>query len=354
MTKIQNEITAPMPLLDSSGRITEEGWARHPHWRYDRDAIRASRLRIKEWDYYYILSDDLKRGITFTFSDLGYAGLIAMCWLDFEKGRAWQVDTIAPLTLGSLFSGRRGEAAPGPDEGFLFFADSKLSLEFDFSSGVRKIRFRSPVPDIGEGGRGLAGEFVLDQPKGTESMNIATSWERNRRRFYYNRKINCMPAVGKVMVGSREYDFLPESSFAGLDWGRGAWTYVNRWFWSSAGGIADGRSFGFNLGYGFSDRSPASENIVFADGIGHKLGEVVFDFNPDDYMAPWKFSDDEGRLELDFRPVVDRYGAFNLLAVKSVQHQVFGRFSGRIILDDGSEVKLQDFLGFAEDVYNRW
>jgi hypothetical protein len=36
------------------------------------------------------------------------------------------------------------------------------------------------------------------------------------------------------------------------------------------------------------------------------------------------------------------------------QHQVFGRFSGQAVLDDGSTVSFQDLLGFAEKVYNRW
>ena len=93
---MQNEITSPCPLLDDRGHITEEGWARHPYWRYDRTAVKASWLRIKEWDYYYVLSDDLKRGITLTISDLGYAGLMALCWLDFEYNPSnymapWQV-----------------------------------------------------------------------------------------------------------------------------------------------------------------------------------------------------------------------------------------------------------------------
>ena len=99
----QKEIVDSLPLLDSQGQLNEEGWARYPHWTYDRRAIKASWLRVKEWDYYYVLSDDLKKGITFTISDLGYAGLIAICWLDFDTGEFRQVDTIAPLTRGKLF-----------------------------------------------------------------------------------------------------------------------------------------------------------------------------------------------------------------------------------------------------------
>ncbi len=265
----QKEIVDSLPLLDSQGQLNEEGWARYPHWTYDRRAIKASWLRVKEWDYYYVLSDDLKKGITFTISDLGYAGLIAICWLDFDTGEFRQVDTIAPLTRGKLFD-EYGE------NGVLEFKDNKLFLRFEVKSGKRRITFR--VPGLGNT-TSLEGDLLLEDPEGSQSLNIATSWAENRRRFYYNRKINCLPAGGSVLVDGQTYRFAPDTAFGGLDWGRGAWTYVNRWFWSSGSGMLNGKSFGFNLGYGFSDRSPASENILFYNGIGHKLGEVAFHFN---------------------------------------------------------------------------
>ncbi len=342
---IQNEITAPCPLLDDRGHITEEGWARHPYWRYDRTAVKASWLRIKEWDYYYVLSDDLKRGITLTISDLGYAGLMALCWLDFENGTADQVDTIAVLTRGRITSG---------DSGQLEFKDKKLFLRFETGEGCHKLVFSAPslVSSLGEAG--LHGEIDLYQPADLESMNIATSWAEKRKRFYYNRKINGMSASGFVKVGNKEYSFRQETSSGGLDWGRGAWTYRNRWFWGSAGGRVNDKPFGINLGYGFSDRSPASENLLFYDGKVHKLGDVHFEYNPSNYMAPWQMLDDDMRLNLSFVPIVDRFSSVNLALIRSVQHQVFGRFSGRVVLDDGTGLKLDNFLGFAEDVLNHW
>jgi hypothetical protein len=56
---------------------------------------------------------------------------------------------------------------------------------------------------------------------------------------------------------------------------------------------------------------------------------------------------------MDFTPIIDRYGKFDLLFLKSIQHQVFGYFTGKVILDDGTVLDVDRFLGFAEDVYNR-
>jgi len=37
-----------------------------------------------------------------------------------------------------------------------------------------------------------------------------------------------------------------------------------------------------------------------------------------------------------------------------MQHQVCGIFSGKAVLDDGRVLKVDKFLGFAEDVLNWW
>ncbi|HPZ16407.1 MAG TPA: DUF2804 family protein, partial [Sphaerochaeta sp.] len=74
----------------------------------------------------------------------------------------------------------------------------------------------------------------------------------------------------------------------------------------------------------------------------------------DDLMKPWIMKDREGRLDLTFTPIVDRSTLTNVLLIKSVQHQLFGAFSGTVTLDDGTAVTLDGAIGFAEEVYNRW
>lgn len=342
------EITEPRELLDADGRITKEGWARRPHWRYDRSKIRAPWWRIKEWDYYSILSRDGKYGITLTLSDLGYAGLCAVCFLDLEGRHVHQADTLSVLPMG------RTGLGPDSDAGHTAYADSKLALDFEYRPGERVLTFAAPGIRNREGDEGLTGSVTLSQPEGLESVNIATSWAENRRAFYYNRKINCMPASGWFTLGERRYEFDPARDFGALDWGRGRWTYRNRWYWGSASGYVDGHSFGWNVGYGFSDRTPASENALILDGMVHKLDRVEFHMDTTDYMKPWRFSSSDGRFEMDFEPILDRASETNLAVIRSVQHQVFGYFTGTVIPDDGRALKVDRFPGFAEDVLNLW
>ncbi len=142
------------------------------------------------------------------------------------------------------------------DSGITRFKNKTLGLSFEVVDGVRRLVFETQGPARKE----LKGSIHLTQA-GDEDMVIATSWKENPKAFYYNHKINCMDAEGWVTLGNKRYEFMPGTAFAGLDWGRGNWTYKNRWYWGSASGMLGNDSLGWNLGYGFSDRTPALENI---------------------------------------------------------------------------------------------
>ena len=71
-------------------------------------------------------------------------------------------------------------------------------------------------------------------------------------------------------------------------------------------------------------------------------------------MRPWKFTDDESRLDLTFTPFKDRTAQTNLGVIFSEVHQMFGRYAGRVRLEDGTELSVNDLIGFAEEHQARW
>jgi hypothetical protein len=111
---------------------------------------------------------------------------------------------------------------------------------------------------------------------------------------------------------------------------------------------------GFNLGTGFGDTSHATENALILDGKVHKLGNVPFDYTPGEYMKPWHFRDEEGRLDLTFTPFKERVASSNLLVIVSKVHQMFGRYSGTAIADDGEVITIDGLIGFAEEHHAKW
>ncbi|HAP42975.1 MAG TPA: DUF2804 domain-containing protein [Spirochaetaceae bacterium] len=337
----------PGSLLDERGRLTEPGYAFTPVKQYDRKAVKAGRLRIKEWDYYLVTNRDY--GVAITVADNAYMGLASLTLLDFRAGSQVTVSPMLALPLGRL------RMPASSETGDVVCRGKGFEVVFRRVGTVRHLsaRFKNL-----EKGQPVAVDIELfDEPR--DSMVIATPFPKKPTAFYYNRKIIGMRARGEVRYRGETFAFSPEDSFGLLDWGRGVWTYKNTWYWGAGQGLVDGAVFGFNLGYGFGDTSSASENMLFYQGLAHKLDDVTFQIpvdqaGRDDFLKPWRFSSSDGRFEADFTPILDRAALTSLGVLCSDQHQVFGLFNGTATLDDGRVLRLRDFLGFAEKVYNKW
>lgn len=340
----QHEIKSARPLLDGNGNIAEPGYAKKMLSSYKRDDIKASNLRIKEWDYYLINNGHY--ALALTIDNNGYMNMNSISLLDFDTGLNM---TVSPI---QFFPGRYPKLPESSIVGNVELKAKKHHLKFENNGKGKRILF-AHMDKFGEEGPIDAKIELTDEPK--ESIVISTPFNKPAH-FYYNQKINCMRAKGEVKYGSHVYSFNPDDSFAVLDWGRGVWTYHNTWYWGSASYKVNDVPFGWNIGYGFGDTSAASENMLFYDGKAHKISQVKFNIPNDekDFMSPWTFTSDDGRFEMNFLPQLDRAACTNVGIIKSDQHQVFGKFTGKAVLDDGTIVKVEDFPGFAEKVENKW
>ena len=343
---MQHEITSSVPLLDSRGNLTEPGYAKKLLPVYDRKAVRGGFARLKEWDYYYVGNN--RFGVALTVADNSYMGLDSVSFLCFE-GTPWQI-TKSPMRIFPM--GKTGLPATSAD-GVTAIKGKGYELRFTVEEGRRALT--AHMDNFRDAYAIDVDVTLTGEPE--ESMVICTPFAKEGH-FYYNQKINCMRAAGTVKLSSETYTFDPADSFGVLDWGRGVWTYHNTWYWGSASGLANGEPFGFNVGYGFGDTSAATENMLFYKGKAHKLSEVRFNIpmkgKKEDYLKPWTFTSDDGRFEMDFVPIIDRASNTDFKVLKSDQHQVFGRFTGTAVLDDGTHLQIRDFLGFAEKVENKW
>ena len=387
--RAQHEITRAVSLLDENGNLTEPGYARSLLPVYDRSKVKGGLLRLKEWDYYYIGND--KFGVALTIADNSYMGLDSFSFLwfgtspaDASKGSAdaerygsepWEI-TKSPMRILTRGKTNLPETS---EEGVTRIVGKNYFLKFEVTKSANKTK-AGYATDAGmtvetaaytkntvrrltghienfDGDKPLEVAVMLtDEPR--DSMVICTPFDKTGH-FYFNQKINCMAASGYVRIGDERFEFDPSESIGLLDWGRGVWTYQNTWYWGSASGHVDGVPFGFNIGYGFGDTSAASENMLFYNGRAHKLSEVTFNIplgadGTESYMEPWTFTSDDGRFEMDFVPVIDRAADTDFKVLRSNQHQVFGRFTGRAMLDDGTKVNVRDLFGFAEKVHNKW
>lgn len=343
---MQHEIKEVIPLLDAHGDLTQPGYAKKLLPVYQRGRVRGGVTRLKEWDYYYV--GNRRFGVALTIADNSYMGLDSVSFLCFE-GQPWEI-TKSPMRLFPM--GRTGLPATSA-AGVSAVSGKGYALLFQVENGRRVLTAHM---DNFRDGQPIDVHLTLThEPE--ESMVICTPFEK-KAHFYFNQKINCMRASGAVEIGKERYLFEPTDSFAVLDWGRGVWTYKNTWYWGSASGLVDGVDFGFNIGYGFGDTSAATENMLFYRGRAHKLSQVRFCIpmkdGREDYLKPWTFTSDDGRFEMDFVPILDRASNTDFKLLGSDQHQVFGLFSGTVVLDDGSRLRVKELMGFAEKVSNKW
>jgi hypothetical protein len=344
---MQNELTQPGPLLQPNGQLAQVGWARQPILDCNLEASNFyaikpfQRFRIKRWDYYAVFSPE--RFFSATIADLGYAGNLFVYTMDFATGDLHEEGLVVPFGKGVTLP-------RNSTEGNSHFEDARLKLDFSLHPDHRHLSISMPGF---HDGRGIQAEIDLQIPRGYESMNIVIPI--GQKRFYWNRKINCLPASGTVKYGDLTETLDPRTCLGSLDWGRGVWEYQSYWNWASASGyLPDGRSIGLNLGCGFGDLSKAGENAFILDNRIHKLEQVKFDYISGDYMKPWKFTDTEGRLDLVFTPFKDRTATTNLAIITSEVHQMFGRYNGTLITDDGKKIQVKDLIGFAEEHHARW
>jgi hypothetical protein len=113
---------------------------------------------------------------------------------------------------------------------------------------------------------------------------------------------------------------------------------------------------GINLGAGWTDGSGATENGLLINGRLEKLSEdVIFDYDPQHFMEPWKLhSAFSNQVKLTFTPFYERVAKTDLVILRSVVHQMIGRFNGKINSLDGRQFIIEDAIGWAEEHQARW
>ena len=208
----QKRIITSGPLLDKNGTLSQCGYATEAILRYRRSDIKAPPWRIKEWDFYQVSNDNYC--VQFTIGHTSYAGALTVTFFCYDSGLRYDKTATLILPFGSL--NMPSSASKGIEA-----KHAGVGISFDVSPGKRVLRCKT---EADKKTPAMESEIVLSQPYNT-SLVIATPFKEYAQAFYYNEKINCMPAEGYISIGAEHYNFEPESSFGLLDWGRGVWPF---------------------------------------------------------------------------------------------------------------------------------
>ena len=340
---MQNEVNAAVSALDDRGNPQNFGWSRQPVFFYDPSLVWAARRSISESDRYIVFNP--AHIAVFEIRDDGYLGHMGVTIVSIkEKKRITRIfQTVLPL--GSY------DMPSGSQNGAIRYRRKKNSLDFVPMEGkVRIIKVDIPVFAHR---RNLRGKLVLTEPASAESLVTNLPWRDGKNTFRYSRSSPWFTVEGVIQLGTTEIIFSGGNSWGIFDWSRGVRPRSGIRSWASACGLAGNRLVGFSVGYGSIDSEAGTENAFFTDGRLHKLDQVTF-HTPSDWLAPWRFTSNDNRLEMTFSPLQERLDRrqafFHLIA----RRQVCGYFSGKVILDDGDALGFKNLTGFVEQSRTRF
>ncbi len=203
----QQEITKKGKLLDMKGNLAQTGWSRQPvldcnleETHIEKTAAFWQPMRIKVWDYYGFTTPT--HFVSFTVSNVGYIASIFAYVIDFKTGKYTEQTLTVPLAKGA-------HLPRNSDEGETCFDNGKVHLHFSVKKKLRTVsaRWKDFLP-----GKPLNAEIEMKLPSRHESMNIVIPIKG--RRFYFNRKINCIPASGWVEYAGKKIHWIPKLHWA--------------------------------------------------------------------------------------------------------------------------------------------
>src|SRR5512139_1372866 len=207
----QTELTQPSPLLTADGHLTQVGWSRQPLLDCNLENARfyslrfLQRFRIKRWDYYGFTTPD--HFFSATLADLGYAGQVFIYLIDFATGAYHEATLTIPLAKGIVLP-------RNSTEGDSTFDNGKVRLAFRHEADARQIS----VVWQQFAGKDLAADVRLRLKPDHESITIVIPMNITHR-FYYNRKINCLPTEGYLTWVDDRIEFKPSVTLSNLDCG---------------------------------------------------------------------------------------------------------------------------------------
>jgi hypothetical protein len=334
----QHELEDSLPVLDGNGRPVNFGWARSPLLTYDPLLCLAPRRRITESDRYIIFSPT--HLISLEVLDGGYLGYISISLVSFKEKRRTTQSYVIPFSLGVL------NLPNSSEKGSVRIQQKKALVDFILMEGGARI-IKVDIPKFGHH-RHLWGAVVLSAPADFQSIVTNLPWRREKNAFRYSRRSPWYVAEGVMQLSGTEIVFGKGSSWAIFDWNRGVRPRSDIRYWAAACGMSGDRQIAFNVGYGAADSSPGTENAFFVDGRLHKLDQVTFHISPANWLESWRFTSNDNRLEMIFTPNQERFEYNRLFFHSMKRRQVYGTFSGKVILDDGNALEFQNITGIAE------
>ncbi len=337
----EKEIVNLTYLWDKKGNLNPEaiGFARKPLIECN---LSGRFLRKKKWNNWVIFGEEVLFSVSVRHFD--YIAICYVYFLEYETQLHYEKTVTIPLGVGGKLKMPTRVLEP------IHFSNSELMLSIMHHENQTFIKVASDHFDD----EVLKAELVILHSTEDESLNVVVPW--NRQTFHFTAKHHILPTKGSIKLGNRQFEFNEVECFAVHDFGRGVWPRVTTWHWAFASQRIRDKRIGINLGGQWTDGTGITENAIFVNGEMTKIHEdVLFKYDSSNLMKPWyittKFSD---QVMLTFHPFFERVTNTDVKVIKSKTRQFIGYFNGRVKLNDGSFVAIQQMLGSIENYDAKW
>ena len=183
----------------------------------------------------------------------------------------------------------------------------------------------------------------------TQPLRLCTRTGMNG--WTYTQKNAGLMAKGEVSCSLGKFDL--QQALGQHDWSAGFMRRETFWNWASLSGRSSEHGlFGLNVSAGVNETG-FNENGYWINGKRYSLNNVNFIYTRQNLFAPWKISTEDQRLNLQFTPLGSYRECANALFVVSRFQQLFGYFSGSIVLDNGNHLRIEH-AGIVEEHYAKW
>jgi len=334
---MQNEIKSKTLLLNNRGHLNIKGYSTKMNFIYNKDKAKSFPLKLKEWNFYQFIKD--KYVLQLTIGHVSYMCSVTATLINIETSEKKEINSMKPFFKPKL------DLDPESNS-FNEYQAKDFYMSFEVKDNKRLLYFKGSNNRFNN----VEINLEIENDINNEKMVIATPFKK-KKQFYLNYKENYYYVKGKVRFDNEIIDF--DESQGLVDWGRGVWPYKHEWFWGNLTSFINGTPFGFNIGWGFGDLSNATENIYFYNKKAYKIEQLIVQRDVKNYMNPWILYDDEKNLYLEFQPKFNNYTENKYIIVNTHCNQIFGNFSGYIVVDN-QKIEFKNILAFIEHAVNKW
>ncbi|CAI3794735.1 DUF2804 domain-containing protein [Rheinheimera sp. MM224] len=167
----------------------------------------------------------------------------------------------------------------------------------------------------------------------------------------YTEKSNALAVSGTLELQGKALDLT--QALAGYDFSAGFMRRQTSWRWASINAVVEDQAFGLNIAAGVNETG-LCENALWFNGQIQHLSPATFVFDRKDEKKPWQVSSLCGEVQLEFTPLYCRQEKVNIGLLASNFRQYVGIYTGFVVLQNGSKLKLNAVKGLAEDHYAKW